>query len=73
MQTYDRIEAAFPSEGSAAMVVVKAKDVTSPKVESGIKALESQAAALRLCFEGTPNVEVSPRQVGRHRGAPDDR
>jgi RND superfamily putative drug exporter len=59
-KTYDRIEAAFPSEGSAEMVVVKANDVTSPKVKSGIKALESEAAARPALFEGTPNVEVSP-------------
>jgi uncharacterized membrane protein YdfJ with MMPL/SSD domain len=60
-KTTDRIEAAFPSEGSAEMVVVKANDgkVTSPKVESGIKALESEAAARPALFEGTPNVEVS--------------
>ena len=59
-KTYDRIEAAFPSEGSAEMVVVKANDVTSPKVESGIKALESEAAARPALFEGTPSVELSP-------------
>jgi uncharacterized membrane protein YdfJ with MMPL/SSD domain len=59
-KTYDRIEAAFPSEGSAEMVVVKAKDVTSANVESGIKALESGAAARPALFEGTPNVELSP-------------
>ncbi len=59
-KTFDRIEAAFPSEGSAEMVVVKAKDVTSAKVESGIKALESEAAARPALFEGTPNVETSP-------------
>jgi uncharacterized membrane protein YdfJ with MMPL/SSD domain len=59
-KTYDRIEAAFPSEGSAEMVVVKANDVTSPKVESGIKALESEATARPALFEGTPSVELSP-------------
>ena len=59
-KTYDRIEAAFPSEGSAEMVVVKANDVTSQKVESGIKALESEAAARPALFEGTPTVEISP-------------
>jgi RND superfamily putative drug exporter len=59
-KTYDRIEAAFPSEGSAEMVVVKANDVTSPKVESRIKALESEAAARPALFEGTPSVELSP-------------
>jgi RND superfamily putative drug exporter len=59
-KTYDRIEAAFPSEGSADVVVVKANDVTSPKVESGIKALESEAGARPALFEGTPSVELSP-------------
>src|SRR5215213_1842493 len=59
-KTFDRIEAAFPSEGSAEMVVVKANDVTSTKVESGIKALESEAAARPALFEGTPSVELSP-------------
>ena len=58
-KTMDRVEAAFPSEGSAEMVVVKAKDVTSAKVESGIKALESEAGARPALFEGTPNVELS--------------
>ena len=71
-EDHDRVEAAFPSEGSAEMVVVKAKDVTSAKVESGIKALESEAAARPALFEGTPNVEHEPRQDGRHRGAPDN-
>jgi uncharacterized membrane protein YdfJ with MMPL/SSD domain len=59
-RTFDRIEAAFPSEGSAEMVVVKANDVTSTKVESGIKALESKAAARPALFEGAPSVELSP-------------
>src|SRR5215211_5407933 len=59
-KTFDRIDAGFPSEGSAAMVVVKAGDVTSAKVESGIKALESEAAARPALFEGTPSVELSP-------------
>jgi uncharacterized membrane protein YdfJ with MMPL/SSD domain len=59
-QTADRVEATFPSEGSAEMVVLKAKNVTSPKVESGIKALESEADARPALFEGTPSVELSP-------------
>jgi uncharacterized membrane protein YdfJ with MMPL/SSD domain len=59
-KTFDRIEAAYPSEGSADVVVVKAKDATSPQVESGIKALESEAAARPALFEGKPSVELSP-------------
>jgi RND superfamily putative drug exporter len=59
MQTYDRIQAAFPSEGSAEMVVIKADDATSPEVASGIRALESEAAARPALFEGKPSVELS--------------
>ena len=45
MQTYDRIQAAFPSEGSAEMVVVKADDVTSTRPwSSAIDSLETKAA-----------------------------
>jgi RND superfamily putative drug exporter len=59
MQTYDRIQAAFPSEGSAEMVVIKADDATSSKVVSGIEALESEATARPALFEGKPSVELS--------------
>ena len=59
MQTYDRIQDAFPSEGSAEMVVVKANDVTSSKVASSIEALESEAGARTALFEGKPSVELS--------------
>jgi uncharacterized membrane protein YdfJ with MMPL/SSD domain len=59
MRTYDRIQTAFPSEGSAEMVVIKADDATSPKVASGIEALESEATARPALFEGKPSVELS--------------
>jgi uncharacterized membrane protein YdfJ with MMPL/SSD domain len=59
MRTYDRIQAAFPSEGSAEMVVIKADDATAPKVASGIKALESEASARPALFEGKPSIELS--------------
>jgi RND superfamily putative drug exporter len=59
-KTYDRIDAAFPSEGSAEVVVVKAKDTTSAKVQSGIRALESEAAARPALFNDAPSVETSP-------------
>ena len=36
MHTYDRIQAAFPGGPSPAVVVVKASDVTTPRVENGI-------------------------------------
>jgi uncharacterized membrane protein YdfJ with MMPL/SSD domain len=59
MQTYDRIQAAFPSEGSAAIVAVKADDVTDPKVATAIESLEAKAAAQTALFEGKATVDVS--------------
>jgi uncharacterized membrane protein YdfJ with MMPL/SSD domain len=59
MQTYDRIQAAFPSEGSAEIVVVKADDVTSPAVVSAIESLESRVQRHRDLFEGGATLEVS--------------
>jgi hypothetical protein len=70
-KTYDRIEAAFPSRGSAEMVVVKANDVTSPKVESGIKALGVRGRRPSRSLRGARRTSDEPRQDGRHRGAPD--
>ena len=60
MRTYDRVQAAFPSEGSAEIVVIKADDATSSKVTSGIKALEAETTARPAVFEGKPSVELSP-------------
>ncbi len=63
MQTYDRIQAAFPSEGSAEMVVVKADDVTSTAVVSATDSLESKAADRPGLFEGEASVEMSSDQT----------
>ena len=63
MQTYDRIQAAFPSEGSAEMVVVKADDVTAPQVVSAINSLETKAAERPGLFEGEATVELSYDQT----------
>ena len=59
MRTYDRVQAAFPSEGSGEIVVIKADDATSHEVTSGIKALESGVAARPALFEGKPSLEYS--------------
>ena len=59
MRAYDRLQAAFPSEGSAEIVVIKADDATSHEVTSGIRALESGAAARPALFEGKPSLEYS--------------
>jgi uncharacterized membrane protein YdfJ with MMPL/SSD domain len=45
VQTYDKIQAAFPGAQTPADVVVKAADVTSPAVQQGIAALERRALA----------------------------
>jgi RND superfamily putative drug exporter len=43
MQTYDRIQAAFPGGPAPAMVVVEAADVTAPQVVGGIEKMSDQA------------------------------
>jgi uncharacterized membrane protein YdfJ with MMPL/SSD domain len=59
MQTYDRVQAAFPSEHPAADVVVKAGDVTSPQVRHAIQQLTAQASTSDS-YVGPATVEVSP-------------
>jgi uncharacterized membrane protein YdfJ with MMPL/SSD domain len=63
MQTYDRIQAAFPGEGSMEMVVVKAEDVTSPQVVSAIDSLETEAQQRSGLFEGQATLDVSSDQT----------
>ena len=63
MQTYDRIQAAFPSEGSMESVVVKADDVTSPAVVSAIDSLETATQQRPGLFEGEATIEVSSDQT----------
>ncbi len=63
MQSYDRIQAAFPSEGSAEIVVVKAADVTASTVVSAIDSLETKAGQRPALFEGEATLEVSPDQT----------
>ena len=45
MQTYDKIQAAFPGGPVPAVTVVKADDVTSPDVQAAIKDLQRDAIA----------------------------
>jgi RND superfamily putative drug exporter len=59
VQTYDRIQAAFPSESSPVAVVVKADDVTVPKVTGAIADLGSRTAEQKELYTGKPEVEVS--------------
>ena len=43
MQTYDRLQAAFPGGAEPAVIAVQAKDVTAPAVTAGIAALKREA------------------------------
>jgi uncharacterized membrane protein YdfJ with MMPL/SSD domain len=45
VQSYDAIRAAFPGAPSPAEVVIKAPDVTSPRVQAGISELKREALA----------------------------
>jgi RND superfamily putative drug exporter len=58
IKTFNRITAAFPGEKASATVVVKAADVTKPKVAGAINRLEARAAGTRVAVDST-DVEVS--------------
>jgi uncharacterized membrane protein YdfJ with MMPL/SSD domain len=55
MQTYERIQSAFPGGPLPALAVVQAKDVTSPAVTKGIDELKATAS-------GPSSVLVSPNK-----------
>ncbi|HET8821872.1 MAG TPA: MMPL family transporter [Thermoleophilaceae bacterium] len=59
MRTYDRVNAAFPSEGGSEIVVIKADDATAAKVVSAIGELRAETAARPALFEGKASVELS--------------
>ena len=59
MRTYDKVQAAFPSEGSSEIVVIKADDINAAPVRSGIESLESQVQERTDLFEGQPTEEIS--------------
>jgi RND superfamily putative drug exporter len=61
MQTYDRIQAAFPGSGVPAVVAVEASDVTAKPVVAQIRALERRALASGE-FKRPVNVSVSPNR-----------
>jgi uncharacterized membrane protein YdfJ with MMPL/SSD domain len=59
IQTYDRLQAAFPGGAVPATTVIKAKDVTAAPVQAAIKQLHDRALATGELSEPF-NVEVSP-------------
>ncbi|HEX8104645.1 MAG TPA: MMPL family transporter [Solirubrobacteraceae bacterium] len=62
MQTYDRIQAAFPGGVVPAMVVVQAPDVTAPAVQQGVGAMTRAALATRTMAEPVTTT-VNPRKT----------
>ncbi len=66
MQTYDRIQAAFPSQSPPALVVVQARDVTAAPVAASIARLRTRAATQKDLFPGPASVDISrDRTVAR--------
>src|SRR4051794_32418459 len=61
VQTYDRIQAAFPGGPQPAIVVVEADDVTAPAVAGAIDRLRSQAIASGQASEPT-GVTINERR-----------
>jgi uncharacterized membrane protein YdfJ with MMPL/SSD domain len=62
LKTLDRIDAAFPGGSVPATIVVKAKDVTTPQVQSAIKQLHDKAIATGQLSEPS-SVEINPAKT----------
>src|SRR5207247_3533202 len=62
MQTYERIQHAFPGGPQPAQVVVSAGDVTSKAVTAEIRALRREALASGRMFDPV-TVDVNPRHT----------
>jgi uncharacterized membrane protein YdfJ with MMPL/SSD domain len=59
IQTYDRVQAAFPGGAVPAATVIKAKDVAAAPVQTAIRQLHDRALATGQLSEPS-NVEISP-------------
>jgi RND superfamily putative drug exporter len=59
MQTYDRIQAAFPGNPAPGVVVVQARDVRSPEVQRGVAALVERVGETPGLLSGV-QTRVSP-------------
>jgi RND superfamily putative drug exporter len=59
IQTYDRLQAAFPGGAVPAVTVIKATDVTTPRVQGAIRRLRDEAIATGRLMEPS-QVEISP-------------
>ena len=59
IQTYDRVQAAFPGGAVPALTVIKAQDVTAAPVQSAIRRLHDRALASGQLSDPS-SVEISP-------------
>jgi uncharacterized membrane protein YdfJ with MMPL/SSD domain len=59
IQTYDRLQAAFPGGAIPATTVIKAKDVTTPEVQAAIGQLRDRAIATGA-LSAPASLEISP-------------
>ncbi len=61
VQTFNRVQKAFPAETQTLEVVIKARDVTAPAVTEGVADLEKAAAEHKSLLPGTdPEISISP-------------
>ena len=72
MKTYNRLTEAFPGAKNTAQVVVKADDVTKPRVASAIRSLEQKATAAGTAVDDI-TTDISRDQHRRDDRHPDRR
>ena len=65
MQTYDRIQTAFPGEPLAAVIALKAPDVTTLQVTAAIRELRNRAVATGLMRDPVTVVNSRDRTVAQ--------
>jgi uncharacterized membrane protein YdfJ with MMPL/SSD domain len=60
VKTFNRVQDAFPSENSAAQVVIKADDVSAAPINAAVKQLGDETAKNTALFKGDLETDVSP-------------
>ena len=60
VQTFNRVQDAFPSEDSAAQVVIVAEDVSAAPINDAVEQLGSETAQNEELFKGALETDVSP-------------
>ena len=60
VQTFNRVQDAFPSEDSAAQVVIVAEDVSAAPINAAVEQLGSDTAQNEELFKGALETDVSP-------------